>query len=424
MSGTSRKLKRLLAAIMTCMLAASLLTCAVMAADSTPGPVTIDRNGAGSIQITPTYGGQPVSGCTFSVYKVADLDAGATLHYTLTKAFAKAGEAGLDINAVKSSSEVEAAAKTLAGYISNAKDAVLTPKTDGKLELAGNFGIFLVVQNSAPYPYTTANPILVYVPYYDTKNPTHGWQMNMTAEPKLGMYSGPSETSVSVNKVWDDAGNEKYRPASVTMELMRNGASYATAVLNAANGWKTSWSSLSTAYTWTVEEANVPDSYSAFADHSGSAWTITNTYEDVPLADPITVSKVWNDSSNSAGVRPSSVTVTLYKDGAAYTTAELNAANGWSASWAGLSSKSKWTLSENNVPAGYKSSVTDNNYAFTVTNTYSGTGTDIGENPVPGSGAAPQTGMLLWPIPLLMLAGAAFFAAADVENRKNKKNEI
>ena len=67
--------------------------------------------------------------------------------------------------------------------------------------------------------------------------------------------------------------------------------------------------------------------------------------------------------------RPNSVTVQLYKNGAAFgNTVTLNAGNGWTHKWTGLDKTATWTVDEVNVPDGYKKDVTHNGNEWTVTN--------------------------------------------------------
>ena len=177
--------------------------------------------------------------------------------------------------------------------------------------------------------------------------------------------------SVTVSKVWDD-GNNANRPTSVTVQLYKNGAAFGnTVTLNAGNGWTHKWTGLDKTATWTVDEVNVPDGYKKDVTHNGNEWTVTNK-QDKPVNPPddtisVTVSKVWNDGNNAN--RPTSVTVQLYKNGAAFgNTVTLNAGNGWTHKWTGLDKNATWTVDEVNVPDGYKKDVTHNGNEWTVTN--------------------------------------------------------
>ena len=182
----------------------------------------------------------------------------------------------------------------------------------------------------------------------------------------------PDDTiSVTVSKVWDD-GNNVNRPTSVTVQLYKNGAAFGnTVTLNAGNGWTHKWTGLDKTATWTVDEVNVPAGYKKDVTHNGNEWTITNK-QDKPVNPPddtisVTVSKVWDDGNNAN--RPASVTVQLYKNGAAFgNTVTLNAGNGWTHKWTGLDKTATWTVDEVNVPAGYKKDVTHNGNEWTITN--------------------------------------------------------
>lgn len=94
----------------------------------------------------------------------------------------------------------------------------------------------------------------------------------------------PDYTSVRVNKVWklDDGAAAA---DSVTVQLLRNGEVYDTAVLSEANGWTKTWERLSSIYSWTVQEINVPEGFEAEITHTGNHWIITNddTGKNLPV---------------------------------------------------------------------------------------------------------------------------------------------
>ena len=100
--------------------------------------------------------------------------------------------------------------------------------------------------------------------------------------------AGDDTISVSVNKVWNDNHNA-IRPASVTVQLYRDGVAYGSAVtLSADNGWRYAWIDLDENASWTVDEAGVPNGYGKSVTHSGNNWTITYTLkvQDTPDAPP------------------------------------------------------------------------------------------------------------------------------------------
>ena len=128
-------------------------------------------------------------------------------------------------------------------------------------------------------------------------------------------------------------------------------------------------------YKVTITVTRNGDKYQAAVSYekNGQAYNgtpaFTNTTKTTPPDDKIsvTVSKVWDDGNNAN--RPTSVTVQLYKNGAAFgNTVTLNAGNGWTHKWTGLDKNATWTVDEVNVPDGYKKDVTHNGNEWTVTN--------------------------------------------------------
>ncbi|MCI8601741.1 MAG: doubled motif LPXTG anchor domain-containing protein [Oscillospiraceae bacterium] len=108
--------------------------------------------------------------------------------------------------------------------------------------------------------------------------------VNSYSVPDPGEETEPDTTSVSVNKVWvgDTAAN---RPASITVNLLRNGEVYDTVTLSAGNGWHASWNNLDGDSRWSVEEADVPEGYISSV-RGTSAFTITNTFTTTGEEEP------------------------------------------------------------------------------------------------------------------------------------------
>lgn len=90
-------------------------------------------------------------------------------------------------------------------------------------------------------------------------------------------------TSASVQKVWnlDDGGKAA---ASVEIELLKDGQHYDTKILSEANGWKYTWTSLPTGYSWMVREVNVPEGFAVSVTSVGNNFTVTN--DDIAPEDP------------------------------------------------------------------------------------------------------------------------------------------
>ena len=140
----------------------------------------------------------------------------------------------------------------------------------------------------------------------------------------------PETTEATVRKVWDDGDNaDGIRPASLVVTLS-NGQSV---TLSAANGWSATVTGLprysgnrEIVYTWT--EAGVTGYTLTSSTTNGTVTTLTNFHEPTPTVD-VPVTKIWEDNNNEHNVRPASITVTLYRNGAAIGTATLTAGS-WS----------------------------------------------------------------------------------------------
>ena len=223
----------------------------------------------------------------------------------------------------------------------------------------------------------------------------------------------PTETEVSVTKVWEDDDNrDGLRPDKVYAMLYVDGEPYSSnpVVLNEGNSWTYTWTGLDkfkdqgTEIEYTVDEVDEKGNSTKIDGYNKDitldekenetepdSWTITNTHETEKTK--VKVTKDWNDNNNQDGVRPDSVEVQLYKDGVAVTTNErldaiqvLDESNGWTYEWTeleknktvdGTTSEIAYSVKENNVDSNYTATdgTKDNNYV--VTNTHEPEKTEI-----------------------------------------------
>ncbi len=138
-------------------------------------------------------------------------------------------------------------------------------------------------------------------------------------------------TSVTVEKVWEDADDQDGKRPTFIDVTLSNGRKV---TLNDANGWKATVDSLpiyekgqEIAYTWT--EAKV-DGYTPTQVTNGKITTLTNTH--TPEETEVTVKKVWNDADDQDALRPDHIDVTLSNG----QTVTLNDANQWTATISNL----------------------------------------------------------------------------------------
>ena len=206
----------------------------------------------------------------------------------------------------------------------------------------------------------------------------------------------PEKTSVTVQKVWVDNDNQDgLRPVSVEVELYANNQPTGQkGYLGAGNSWKFSFTNLD-AYAdgmkiaYTVVELTKVNGYevSYKTDELTGIYEIINTHQVEKISIP--VKKDWNDNNNQDGIRPGSVTVELFADGATTgKTLVLSAANGWSGSFDDMDQYANgiavvYTVREVNTPAGYTVSITGNaSTGFTLTNSHTPDQTQITINKV------------------------------------------
>lgn len=179
------------------------------------------------------------------------------------------------------------------------------------------------------------------------------------------------------------------------------------------------------------------------------------------------IRKLWVDSGNTDR-RPASVTFEIYSDGKYMETVTLSSENSWYHEWSDEGIHS-YEVKEISVVPGYVSNIAvqpvgegAHNFIYTCTNTY----TPPGDNPPPpdnppgdtppsntppsdtppsdtppgnpggdqpgvlgairnlpavlGARRLPQTGLLWWPVPVLVIAGVAFIVKGIKKSSKNK----
>ena len=118
------------------------------------------------------------------------------------------------------------------------------------------------------------------------------------------------------------------------------------------------------------------------------------------------VLKIWRDEGYEKE-RPKEITVRLLRDGEVYDEQKLNAENNWRYTWAELDAIYSWQVVEVDVPDDYEVSIEQQGITFTVTNTYKEPPPDTPPDEPPPE-KLPQTGMLWWPVPVLLAVGIVF----------------
>ena len=123
---------------------------------------------------------------------------------------------------------------------------------------------------------------------------------------------------------------------------------------------------------------------------------------DIAKLTDIIIRKVWNtDASAKAS---DSVTVQLLRDGVVVETATPGVQNNWQVTYTDMPESDAYSIVEVNIPKGFTATYSKSGYVFTVTN----------------SASLIQTGQLIWPIPVLAMAGLCLITVGTIVLRKTR----
>ena len=185
----------------------------------------------------------------------------------------------VNIHGISSQTEWKTVASTLSAYV--AADGVQpsnTQKTDhsGSVAFTGlKTGLYLVSGAVAEHESGTYvfDSFMVYLP---TPQEDGGFDYQVEAKPKCSRYTPATEYKVV--KLWKDSGYANDRPASVTVDLLKDGVWQETQTLNAENNWTYTWQAPDGKGVWTVVEKDVPGDYTVAIQLHETTFVITNTH--------------------------------------------------------------------------------------------------------------------------------------------------
>lgn len=198
----------------------------------------------------------------------------------------------------------------------------------------------------------------------------------------------PATVDVTIIKKWDDDNDrDGMRPESVDVVLNGSDGKLYTGTLSTENGYTCVFQSVpkyhdgGTLINYTIAEEKIPGYTTTIAkDASGYKFTLTNTKPIETVTK--TVSKVWEDSNNQDGLRPSAITVILTGDDGSRRVKSVSAAENWTTTFENLPKNQnhgqsiQYTVSEAFV-SGYTDKVTQNGDNYTITNTHTPATTEL-----------------------------------------------
>jgi hypothetical protein len=198
----------------------------------------------------------------------------------------------------------------------------------------------------------------------------------------------PATVDVTIVKKWDDDNDrDGMRPESVDIVLNGSDGKLYTGTLSTENGYTCVFQSVpkyhdgGTLINYTIAEEKIPGYTTTIAkDASGYKFTLTNTKPIETVTK--TVSKVWEDSNNQDGLRPSAITIILTGDDGSRRVKSVSAAENWTTMFENLPKNQnhgqsiQYTVSESFV-SGYTDRVAQNGDNYTITNTHTPAATEL-----------------------------------------------
>ncbi len=274
-------MKKLIALISVWLVLFSLILSA--ATGYAANPIDVER--PCSLSIEYSYSGEAFSGLEISTYKIADVLEDGT--YILTETFA---DYSVNIYGITSQSEWKSVVSTLSSYI--AADSIkptykAITNEKGCAEFAGiDAGMYLTLETK-----TTSGEAIITFESFLSVVPTpmdEGEHLyDVTSRPKCSSYTPTkAEIEYKIVKQWKDNGGSYGRPASVEIDVLKNGKVYTSVTLNAENNWSYSWKCEDDGSKWQAVERNISGDYKASVVYDGTSIVVTNTIQKTPV-DPI-----------------------------------------------------------------------------------------------------------------------------------------
>ena len=248
-------------------------------------PIDVSRDGT----LTLTYGcdGTAFEGVSVKLYAIATVS--ADFQYTLTPTFATTA---LVLNGVQTTGEWNVIRSTLEAYVladGIAAHATATTDAAGQVCFESlDLGLYLAMVGTVTEGETVCvfDSALVAVPGLGTDGL---WQYEVAVASKSEIIPpDKDDVEYKVLKLWKGDEGSDTRPASIEVELFRDGVSQQKVELSQENNWSYSWTAEADGAKWTAMERHTPIGYTMTVDQRDTTFVLTNTFtaENPPDAPP------------------------------------------------------------------------------------------------------------------------------------------
>lgn len=258
-------------------IALQTVLCLLLCALCLPAAGAAGEDGGCALRFTYAPEGSAMAGVEFRLYRVGEVDRESMSFRVL--------EPYREYRVLESGADWLTRAATLAGYV--ARDG-LTPDRQAVTGAEGEAvledleeGLYLIVGRSELRSGSRYTPVPFLLSLPETVN---GRDWSYRLEPQIKYtrtpLGGGGDETVRRRVIvqWVDEGNEEERPEQVTVELLRDGALYDSAVLSAENNWRWDWDGLDAGAQWQLTERLGSEKYTVSITQQGDVFVVTYTY--------------------------------------------------------------------------------------------------------------------------------------------------
>ena len=132
-----------------------------------------------------------------------------------------------------------------------------------------DLGLYLIEQINKVSGYSKIDSFVVYIPQFEEDS----WVYKVDATPKVDIIR---LFDLTVRKVWN-VSSDSDTPNEVTVELLLNGKTIDTVILNKENNWIYTWNQIEKSDKYLVREINIPVGYTPTYQQKENMFIITNT---------------------------------------------------------------------------------------------------------------------------------------------------